>query len=138
MNSIKERMERPRDSFLGVNELLRMTLVEGYRQGREAGSLLFPRPGAARAVERDDGSLPTLSERIATLIAQVRARFDQSAPCVRSDKSAAERADKPQAEPVEKRKSGQAANPSAGALSHTGIERAGDRRRASFPAYGCR
>jgi hypothetical protein len=85
----------PWDSFLGANELLRMTLVEGYRQGRELGSPLFPRLGAARAVERDDGSLPTLSERIATLTASVRARFDQSAPVMPSDKLAADRADKP-------------------------------------------
>jgi hypothetical protein len=57
-----------------------MTQLEGHRESRESGTMLFDRPPAARALERDDGSLPALSERISSLAETVRARFDQSLP----------------------------------------------------------
>jgi len=73
---------QPWDKLLGAEDLRQMTLLEGYRQGRES-QMLFDRPPAARALERsEDGSLPALAERIASLTASVRARFDQAAPVV--------------------------------------------------------
>src|SRR5205085_11467411 len=70
----------PFDRLLGAVELRQMVLVESHRVGRESGTHLFDRPPAARALERDDGSLPALKERIAELTASIRARFDQTAP----------------------------------------------------------
>ena len=100
-----------------------MVLVEGHRQGREGGTLLFDRPPAARALERsEDGSLPALSDRIAELTASVRARFDQAAPVAPTDKPAAEHAPKAQTSPPSIEKSSVSApddvGPSAASSRH--------------------
>src|SRR5439155_9900616 len=64
---------QPWDRLFGAEELRQMTLLEGHRQGRESGTMLFHRPPAARALERsDDGSLPALADRIVELTASIR------------------------------------------------------------------
>src|SRR5205085_1946249 len=80
---------QPWDKLFGAEELRQMILLEGHRQGRESGTLLFHRPPAARALERDDASLPALAERISSLAETVRARFDQSLPSLVQQCSAA-------------------------------------------------
>jgi hypothetical protein len=87
---------QPWDKLFGAEELRQMTLLEGHRQGRENGTLLFHRPPWARALERDDGSLPALSERISNLAETVRARFDQSLPSVEIQQRTAASGDQPQ------------------------------------------
>ena len=87
---------QPWDRLFGANELRQMTLLEGHRESRESGTLLFDRPPCARALEREDASFPALSERISSLAETVRARFEESAPVVPASLRAPEPATNPQ------------------------------------------
>ena len=77
MRSIAE----PWHEILGPDALAGMALLEGYRLDRERGPTLFARPPTASEHERRiDGSLPTLTERIASMTALVRSNFDLASP----------------------------------------------------------